>query len=78
MQGSNDLRPLKINIEMEESIISQLEGHEISILGTVTIDAAVDGLRVPTVFQVMENLTREVILCSDFLKDIKAQINLEL
>jgi hypothetical protein len=51
------------------------DGQPIKILGTVLADVGIKGLRMPTVFQIMENLTYPLILGIDFLKEHQATID---
>ena len=53
------------------------DGKPIKILGTALIDMKINELRVTVLFQVMTNLSHKIILGVDFLKETKAEINID-
>ena len=69
---------LKIPIQTSSSDIDCLygaDGHPIPIFGTVLVDVVINGLRMPTTFQVMDKIIFPVILGIDFLTENHAVID---
>ena len=50
-------------------------GDPIEILGTVSVDVNINGLKMPTTFQILKNLSHSIILGIEFLEQNKAVID---
>ena len=77
-----DLRLVKrLNLKIEQpsgnpSCLYSADGKQMEVFGLVQVDVRINGLRMPAEFQVLQDLTHQVILGIPFLQENQAIINL--